>query len=427
MAITRNDIASDATAVLQFDDGTRIPCDRFIMRAFSGVISRLLADAVPTATDEHRRTVIPVPGQESHPFWTAVDLVHGVGVVSDMDLAGVTAAMGCMAYLNVTVHDVALDLRLWQLLRAEPLPQLLPYAPRLLRSAVVAASVARRLVQLCPAWEDFRRTVLAALEPYADGVLVDAVVAHAPNFFPAHLVVDWALSACPHLTQPHALRIATQHCSMYHPCDAPLVLRRLVALFDANGWCPDTARFMRGMAVSMEKYDSAPTAAFMVHGSVLRFHDSPTASVCLSIEPGSPPRAVRVTRWLRVDIFRDGRFDISFVPRKIDTLSAACTRLQLRVMCYGPTAGGAAPEAWYLFDGIGDGEQELDGDRYTLGHARSVIGAPAAVARALQRCGAKRMRCDFFFGAASVLDAPFDVPLDAPLDALFGTSKAAAA
>lgn len=403
----RADIAADSTAVLAFDDGTRIPCVRFIMRAFSDVVSRLLGDGVATATDELHRTVIPVPGQEAAPYWAAVDLVHGVGVVSALDLPGVVAASACMAYLGVTVHDAALELRLWQLLRAAPLPQLLPHAPRLLRTAVTAAFAARRLVQLCPMWEGFRERVLAALEPSADGVLVDAIVAHTPNFFPPHLVVDWALSACPHLTQSHALRLASQHCSMYHPCDVPLVLRRMVAVFAARGWCAHTAQFMRGMTVSLEKYDSAPTASFSAHGSVIKFHDSPTASVCLAIEPGALPRAVRATAWLRVSLAHDGRFDISFLPRKIDTLSAACTSVQLRVMCYSPTTG-AVSEVWYLFDGVGD-------DRYTLNDARAVMGSPGHVSRALQRRGAKVVRFDFFFGTASVLDAPFDTPLDAPV------------
>lgn len=406
--VSREDIDSDSTAVLAFDDGQRVPCDRFIMRSLCGVLARLLEDAQP-ASDVRGRTLIPVPGRPSAPFWVAVDVLHGGRLAWKLGLDEVLRVTECMAYLECNVHDNALDSRLWQLVRQSELAHLLPHVPRLLRSLVTAGVAARRLIQLRPLWADFRRDVLDALAPgELDGVLIDSLVAYAPNYFPPHLVLEWALGACLHMGEARAQRLASQHSVMCHPCEVPLVLRTLVDLYETRGdWCRSAGGLLRSVLTSIDKYDIAPLAAARAHGSVIKFHDVPMASVCLLMDAGRPPaRGVRVTRWLTVTLRPHG-LEARFRPRKIDDLSVNCSALQLRVMCAacGESSSTEPTEAWYLFDDIGGPD---DDDQYTLSHASRVLGDAAGVCEALQGRGPRRLRLDFFFGRVSVLDNPFD-------------------
>lgn len=404
--VTRVDVERDATAVLAFDDGQRVPCNRFIVRSVCGVIRRLLEDAEPSV-DTLGRIVIPVPGQPSDPFWLAMDLLHGVRVTWTLELDEVLRVSEAMRYLEVTVHDNSLDSRLWQLIRQHAdMASVLPHVPRMLRSVVTAGVAMRHLIQLRPLWAEFRREVLDALAPSeVDGTLVDAVVAYAPNFFPPHLVLEWALGACAHLSEAHAQRLASQHGVMCHPCEIPVVLRKLVHLYETHpGWSRATGNLMRSMLISIDKYDIAPVSVSRAHGTVIKFHDVPMASVCLLVDAGHPPaRPVRVARWLSVTLTT---FGISLKPRKIDELSATCTDLQLRIMV-APTSGiETCAEAWYLFDGIGDDDEPQAA--HALSHASRVVGDVAGVMAALRGRGGRRLRLDFFFGSTSILHNPLD-------------------
>lgn len=408
MAVTRDDIDRDSTALLAFDDGQRVPCDRFIMRSLCGVLDRLLEDAQPSS-DARGRTLIPVPGRPSAPFWVAVDVLHGARVSWQLDLDEVLRVTECMAYLECNVHDNALDSRLWQLVRDSELARLLPHVPRLLRSLVTAGVTARRLIQLCPLWTTFREDVLDALAPEdLDGVLIDSLVAYAPNYFPPHLVLEWALGACLHVGEARAQRLASQHGVMCHPCEIPVVLRKLVDLYERHvDWSRPAGGLLRSLLTSIDKYDIAPATAAKAHGSVIKFHDVPMASACLLLDAGrAPARGVRVTHWLSVTLRPHG-LEVRFRPRRIDELSASCTELQLRVMC--ASCGESSPppaEAWYVFEDIGGPDD--DDDQYTLSRASRVLGDAAAVSGALRGRGPRRLRLDFFFGRVSVLDNPFD-------------------
>jgi hypothetical protein len=397
---SRADIELDSNAVLAFDDGTRIPCDRFLLRCFSCVVRRLLEDA-PCERDERHRVVVPVPCQASAPYWIAVDLLHGCAVAWALSLEEVLSTLACMEYLGVAVHDAALGGRLWNLVRERPLAEVVPHLPRLLRDPALAGAVMRVLIRHRPMWAEFQSDVLATLVPHADTVLINAVVSYAPNFFPPTLVIDWALRTCPHLTQETALRIASQHGVMYHPGDSPVVLRRLAEL--ADGWGGWLSSVLRSVVASMEKYEAVPRSR--AHGSIVKFHDIPTASVLLDLE--QLPVSVRLAPWLKVMLYHDGRMDVAFKPRKIDDTSRDCTRLQLRVVCLDRTDASACAEAWYLYDSITPTAH--GGDTYVLAHATRSMGEPASIARMLrQRRATRLLRLDFFYGASSVLDNPFD-------------------
>ena len=147
----RDTIDADSTAVLAFDDGTRVPCDRYVMRCFSSVIKRLLED-VECEHDDRGRTIVPVPSQPSAPYWTAVDMLHGCKTPFTLSAGDVVAIIGCMEYMGVTAYDNALDVHLWRLVEDAPLTELVVHAPRLLRNTFLAAQVVRRCIKLKPLW-----------------------------------------------------------------------------------------------------------------------------------------------------------------------------------------------------------------------------------------------------------------------------------
>lgn len=407
----RASVDLDSTAVLAFDDGTRIPCVRFLLRTFCGVIRRLMEDSECEA-DERGRTVVPVPCQASEPYWAATDLLHGVRGAWTMDLAEVVGVSACMEFLGATAHDMALDARLWQLVKDEPLEALLPHAPRLLRNPALSALAVRRLIQLRPLWADFAADVLGRLDAdrQTDHHIVHAVVAYAPNFFPPVPVVDWALG---HATSMEAaMRLAGQHGVLYHPGEAPLVMTRLAdmaaARWPATG---DLVSLLRSLAMSLDTFMAVPLSAAKAHGSVVKFHEVPHASVCVTFEycQNLPP-VLRLTHWLKLHLCEDGRFDAVFKPRRIDETSRACRHMQVRVMAHDrrdPCKGRSA-EAWYLFEGISSDAPDDDLHAYTLAHAASTLGKPAEVAHMVRLRTVRCLRLDFFYGTHSVLDNPFD-------------------
>lgn len=406
----RQTIDVDSTAVLVFDDGTNVPCDRFIMRTLCEVIRKLLdteGDGSVVGFDARGRSVLPIPCQDPGPYRVAVDLLHGARAVWDLSAADCAAAMRCLEYLGCGAHDLALDARLWSLLAgSEALDDIMDHVPRLLRNPAMAAAVTRRLIALRPLWTDFARDVLATLERDIDPGLVSALVVYAPNFFPPALVVAWALAACPRLTQDLAMRLASHHGVMYHPCEVPAVLRRLAELAESRGWDAlgtagsGASPLLRMVLASMDKYEAVPAAARQVHGSLIKYHDIPTASIAACLERGRLPKTSKLASWLKVRFA--GEFDVIFQPRRIDSTSKACTAVQLRIMCFDdcdPTRA-RIDEAWYLFTEVQD--------VLCLQLASSTLGDPGRVADALLSRRARQLRLDFFFGVQSVLDNPFD-------------------
>lgn len=420
----RRGIDADSTAVLAFDDGTIVPCDRFVMRTFCEVVRRLLdSGGTTTTTDSRGRTVIPVPCQDPAPFWVAVDLLHGARLAWQLTAPEVLGAMRCMGYLGCASYDLALDARLWSLLgEAAPLADIIEHVPRLLRNPVMAAVTVRRLIRLRPLWAEFVRDVLEPLERGGlDQLIVGSLVVYAPNFFPPALVVDWALGVCPRLTPDLALRLASHHGVMYHPAEVPAVLARLAELLerkaagdgggagcegDDKPLAGGLAGLLRMSLASLGTYEAVPWAASRVHGSLVKYHDMPVASVCLALEPGSrrPPRRLKLAPWLTLGFAAEGRLEATFRPRRIDCTSSRCSALQLRVMCFDSSDAprGRCAEAWMLFAGF-----DAD-DSFSLADARDVLGDLDAVETMLRERSARQLRLDFFFGRRSVLDNPFD-------------------
>lgn len=417
---SRHTIAMDSTAVLAFDDGVHIPCDRFIMRCFCPVLRRLLEDAACSA-DPLGRTILPVPAQASEHFWDAVDVLHGCSALWTYDLPRLLRVAECLDYLGVTIYDGAVDARLWGLLKDSSFDALMPHAPRFLRNPVIAPAIVCRLVKHRPTWARFRDDVLGSggLGPLDHG-LVKAIVHYAPNFFPAFMVVMWALDACPALDADTAMHLCRHHGVLYHPAETPLVLRALADALELSSPTP-FAKVLRMAVASSEKFDVVPCTANRAHGSVLMYTDSPTASALLTFPGGRLPAHIRVAPWLKVVVTHDGRLDVELKPRRmIDDPSAACPQVQLRVMAYpaataatATTAATAAvpawqdcEEVWYAFPlGPGGARDEV----FTLARATKLVGTPSALAELVGSTHMqRRVRFDFFYGATSVLECPFD-------------------
>lgn len=411
--VTRATVDADSTAVLAFDDGVRIPCVRFIVRLFCGVLKSVM-ETTTCGVDERHRTVIPIPRMDSAPFWDAIDMLHGLKTVSHVTTPEeCVAVIECMMYMGAALQVRPLEGRLWALIQgSEDLGLVVGHAPRLLRNDVLAPRVVAKLVRLRPMWRDFCSDVLRALRVHADLQVVTAVATHTGNFFPPNLVVYWAMDALEgrapfgFLRKDDALKLASVHGVNYHPCETVGLLRRLAALSDDMLWDPALSPMLRSVASSLEKYDVLPENRSHVHGTQIKFSDSANASVCVALGH-KPPAHLRLTPWLRLSFSGETGYDLAFKPKKIDELSMSCRAVQLRVMCFDkldPPQGSCA-ECWHFFD---VDPTHADSVTYTLAHAHKVMGDPASQNAMLRRRAVRLMRLDFFFGSRDILDNPVD-------------------
>lgn len=414
-AMTREDVAADATVALVFDDGVVVPCNAFVVKSTCEVLRDILevASAEPGGAepgevpgeapgfwsrDRDGRRVIPLPGQTSAAFRLAMDVVHGVRRAFDTTLEEIETLTACMKYLGCTAFDFELDARLWHLVQREDLATVLRHAPRMLRNPALAAVVCRRLVALRPLWPEFLAGVLGPLEAHADHQVVTAVATYAPNFFAPHLVLGWALGACRALTQDLAFRLASLHAVMYHPAEKVAALRALAALGEARGgWDGRAACMLKNAVVSTEKFDVVPPAKLF--GTLIKFHDVSMVSVSVCLDHGVlPVRPARLAPWLRVYRRGHARVGVSFKPWSIDDFPRAVTAVQLRVTCFDK-GEAVCHEAWYEFGLAGHNAT------YTLEQGALMAGEDFEMNAALVR----RARFDFFYGARSVLTNPFDI------------------
>lgn len=407
---SRHTIAMDSTAVLVFDDGVHIPCDRFIMRCFSPVLRRLLEDTT-CSVDPLGRTMLPVPGQAAEPFWDTVDVLHGCSALWACDLPRLLRVAECLDFLGVTIYDGAVDARLWALLKDSAFDALLPHAPRFLRNPVVAPAMVCRLVKHRPTWAQFRDEVLGGGLGPLDHGLIKAIVHYAPNFFPPFMVATWALATCPALDADTAMHLCRHHGVMYHPAETPLVLRALAEALESRAPLSPFSKVLRMAVASSEKFDVVPWPANRAHGSVLMYTDSPTASALITFPGGRMPAHIRVAPWLKVLTFHDGRLDVEFKPRRMMEESGACTQVQLRLLGYSAASPPwqECQEVWYAFP-LGAGARD---EVFTLARATKLVGSlsESAALAALVRSThmPRRVRFDFFFGASSVFECPFDI------------------
>lgn len=402
----RRVVDMDSTAVLAFDDGARIPCDRYLLRCYSPLVRRVLDDTV-CLSDHRSRTVVPLPLQASSPYWKAVDVLHGHADPRDMDLACVIATSRCMDFLDVTAFGRAMDARLWALMDDQPVEVVVEHAPRLLRNPALAPHVCKRLITMRITWEDFLRDVLEQLEAHADHDIVRTIVTYVPNFFPPVLVAAWALSACNDPTPDTALWIASQHGVMYHPCEAAPVMKQVRTLFRGRDWNPGVSGLADMAIASAETFDLAPWSEDKAHGTVIRYSDAQHVSACVTCPTGKLPRRMKIAEWMTLVTQRDGRIDVRFTPTH-DDFDGVDGSLQLRIMCFDrpDIARAECTESWHCYSNM---SLLLDDDEdYTLAHATRVEGDHEAVVGMVASKRVRRLRFDFFFREDSVLEDPFE-------------------
>lgn len=401
---TQEAIDEDSGAVLAFEDA-RVPVDRYIMRTFCEVMRHTLETRL-FDLDDRGRWVIPLPGQDSAKFRNAIDVLHGLKPVWYFEtLPVVLELIECMEYLGATVHESALDSKLWCLVKAGDMEDIMPHLPRFLRHPLVAAEAVRKLIRLRPMWPDFLADVLRPLEASLDAKTVRAVVSYAPNFFPPAGVVWWAVNASralPAMSQDFGMKLAGQHGSMYHPFEAMGMLKMLGRFGEREGWSPALTGLLKNFAHSAERYDVLPASASKAHGSLIKFHTLPMASV-LVLPEVLPRAALRLTPWMKLTFSEAGFFDVHFRPRRIDDDSSRCAAVQLRITCHDRSDGpqGACAECWYLFQVHADAT-------YSLANAYETLGDTQAASRMVRLKPTRQLRFDFFYGVTSVLQNPFD-------------------
>lgn len=412
---TREDVERDANAALAFDDGTRVPCDKFVMRAFCAVVSDLLS-----ATQEVRdgdRVLVPVPGQDPPPFWTAVDVLHGVKAPDELDdAAEVESVLKALDFLGCKPScgaQAELSARLWQLVAAESdLDAILDHAPRLLRVPGYAGPLVAALTRRRPVWLDFLRDVLLGIEERGqlDARDVCLLVQHAQGFFPPALPLRWALTerVTPRLVPDDAARLACQSGEMFHPCELPGVLRFLRSTFRARQLDSEgrALPLLDLVLRAVQRYEAVPLSANRVHGSFISFDKTgsgaPCDSACACFPPARRlPGAIRLARWLRAS-FEDeegalaAAYDVRFDARRVGV--GGHRTLELRVSCTSGPREDAFAEAWYAFCApAGGGVLGM----CSLADARHSFGSPGSVAALLAQRGSQRLlRLDFFEAVA---------------------------
>jgi hypothetical protein len=400
-------VDADSTAVLAFDDGTRIPCDRYILRFACPVIRMLLEDCPAScAVDERGRTIIPMPAQPSGAFWDTVDVLHGCRAVCAMDVDRLVQVSACLDFLGAAApYRGAIDSQLWLLVREAPFEAVVEHAARFLANPSLAPLAVKLLIRHRPLWADFRRDVLGVLGRlhHAGTDALSSIVHYAPNFFPPAMVVCWALEELHGDAAPDVVtRMASHHAVMYHPCEVAVVARAVACRLARAA--PSTSKLLRMLVTASTTYESVPCSS-TPRGSVLMYTDSPAASVSLVFEPTHLlPVRMRAARWVKAGFGRlTKELTVGFVPLKMDSAAAACTGMQLRVLAMDDTGHGATiAEAWYVF-AVDD-----PGREHTLADAQCTLGNPEGVGDLARAGRLRQLRLDFFYAASSVLDHPFD-------------------
>ena len=397
--LDRTAIDTDSTAVLAFDDGVRVPCDRFLVRSLCSVVRRLLEDAI-CDLDPRGRSVIPVPLLPSAPFWHAMDVLHGCVKIDTLDLPSLLGVAASFEFLGASAFDAIVDAQLWVALRPAGFEVLLAHVPRLLRNPTLAPAVVQHLIVTHPMWADFRERVLGALKDHADPAVLTAIMHYAPNYFPPALVANWVLDAWQG-ADAELVKLVSHHGVMYHPCETPEVLRRV-----ANAMGDASLRALLKMAcTSAQTFEGVPWTSGGARGSLLSYTDTSMVSVSVQLEPGRLPSRVRAARWLRLHLCQDGRLDVCFEPRRIEGQTSSCMQLRVMALDAPGLPVKECVEAWWMFD-----IQDDDGDEaYTLAHAVSTMGNVAGLTAMLRQQSVRQLRLDFFYGSVSVLDKPFDV------------------
>ncbi len=370
------------------DDGTKIPCSRFHVSTRCTVLRWVCEDT-------ERTREIPVPQMHSRTLCLALDVVHDLRTLDDMDLPEIVAAMEGLDVLGAAIDTAP---RVWALVKNRSIYDVRPQLAQLMRSSVPRNDIVTQMVVLAPSIDNVIASVRSC-EPDFDMALY--LLTTLVKMYPASILVKELLRAVPRLTIDQAITLASVDAiGVYaHPMEVRLIMRHIQDGFkdpDSSHW-----KFIRNMASALHVYDTAPLSTSTFHGSVISFHDAQSVSALMVLDGKCPNRWINVARWLRLSLHEDS-FAATIKARAIDSTAKKARCLDLRVMA--ETAGQRA-EMLYTWSAP---EWNPAMPASTLTCSKS-LGDPL-VFDSLVESGkfAKKMmlRVDVFFGDTSALDVP---------------------
>lgn len=163
-----------ADAVLALDDGTRVPCSRFVMSRRCEVLRFIAEEDMPSERDANGRVVIPVPGMTADECNALVEVLHSdQNVENDQNVKNHDDArrvFNAARRLGVADVEATAAGAVWR--SAFSVTQTLDVLPILLAgktTTVSAESVLRAIVEEFPRWKDARRRVVAEVARHLDG------------------------------------------------------------------------------------------------------------------------------------------------------------------------------------------------------------------------------------------------------------------
>ena len=397
--------------VVRADEDGDIPCCKYTCLAACSVI-REVAQATALETTPDGKAVVPFPGVPARPLRVALDVLHEVRAVGSLSLEEVDDAMRGMDVMGCASHADRLLARAWLLASRGALACVTDRAPIFLRSDAYRFLCVSHLVSSMPLWPDFAAWLDSEAVDLDPG-LAKFMCAQLIKFFPPGILVMALLDALPSrcLTASLVLEmVGTAYTGVYyHPWDIRVVVHAVILLFAAKGWEPALCGMLRTMEDGLKNYEVAPTAASVIHGSVVTFDASPMASVVLVVEERlRRPRAIRVAPWVRAEVDPlTGQVGVWVVMNRLDRMARTARGMQLRVTAVAGPANSQVADVWYLWE---YGTLHNPADEVSLSTADTVIGSHVALAGVVRSPSLSIVRVDLFYAPTSIMASPLTVP-----------------
>lgn len=366
-------LAETSDFLVVFDDGSEVPCCRFLLTTSCGVFRRILGEGL-----ESRR--LKLRGAEPATVKPALHFLHGLVSVTTLGVDDVLRVRLGLDYLDCPIFNDILLQRTWDLVKLAPLEALLPHAPDLFQSVLLRQPALARMADLAPDFKTLRETVVKVLDACPWGSVRKAELA------------CWLADKL-HVFYPP---VPLFNALLPYVVDAPKLFMSIAGEYTHPMELEDLAKALARDCEMLDKIHKATTdyypapllAAQSVHGSSVSFEKTPLASACLAV--AKPTNRRRVAKWLSVSVQRaSGLVDLEIVPRYLD---APC-RLDVRIVATSDLGIG---ETWGIWS------SPLVLPRYRLSEAPRCVGSIATVARGRNL----RLRIDVFYGGVCAYDQP---------------------
>lgn len=387
--------------VLQCSDGVIIPCIRYYCITTCEVIRNLVED-VELSHDALGRTAVPFPNVDSRVLALAIEVIHNIRTVPDLDEDTAPRALEGLRALGHTGLNAAITEHLWKRLCDAEFGAIQPHINELLHTRSVRLNVLRRLVVLRPLWTQFRGDVLARVAMTVK--LATWMLPLLTKFYPAGPLFLHVLDALPLsvLDAPTTLSLfaAPGNATAYHPAEATDVVQALAKKFKQGGWDSATMGFLGALLSAMQVFDVAPHLANQVHGSVVLLDRTPVASMLLSVHERRGCLSRKMAPWLSLSVdWQAGRVDGRVSLDKVDYRSRYVRQCQLRLTAYAADAG--CGELWFSYDNVHPGVP------FSILQGRLHAGSMEAFRAVARDPSVQRLRVDLFYADHNVLHVSF--------------------